>query len=93
MQGNRKHIESEFLIQAKRLEAEEVLAKILGKVSADELLAAVVESAHAILAGLLAERRTQQVHNLARGTQAGPRPPLLDGQVLIFDQRCIAVRV
>lgn len=56
MQGDRERLEPEFRGEAEFAEAEEIFVQVLGKVAADELLAAVLEGAGAVGASLFAER-------------------------------------
>ena len=52
MKRDTERRKAEFFIQAKLLEAEEVFVHFLGKVPADELLAAIVESTGTICASI-----------------------------------------
>ena len=58
MQGHAEAFETEFVCQTEFTEAKEVLAEVFGKVAADELFTAVVESTDAVCACVVAESRS-----------------------------------
>ena len=58
MQRHTEALEAKLVRQAEFTETEEIFVEVLGKVTADELLAAVVEGANAICSCVVAECRS-----------------------------------
>lgn len=58
MEGHRECLETQLGRKTKLAEAKEVFVKILSKVAADELFAAIVEGSNAIGTGMIAQSRS-----------------------------------
>lgn len=58
MQRHTKTFEAELGGQSKFFETEEVFINVLGKVTADELIAAILECARAVLSYIVTQSRT-----------------------------------
>ena len=58
VEGHTERSKAELLVETKLLETKEILVDVFGKITTDELLAAVVESTDAVCSGIGVESRT-----------------------------------